>query len=344
MTGMLLRSAHNTDLAAILTLAEESGIGMTTLPKDIHLLKKRLAWSTQSFQSQRHHPDNDYYLFVLEDTETQRVVGTSAILASIGQKPPFYSYELSTQTRTCPSLGLSNTYTILRLVTAHTGQSELCTLFLDPAYRHKTNGLLLSRSRFLFMADFPERFEPTLVAEMRGVSDEQGHSPFWDAVGHHFIPLPFMEADRLTLATNKQFIRDLMPIDPIYVNLLPKDAQDVIGEAHPSTQAALNILRHEGFVMTKHIDIFDAGPTITAVRNTVKSIRHSRYLKITSIHDMINDTLFIISNASLNFRATVSELSIKEATCSISKKTAHVLQLTVGDYVRCIEFGISFDY
>ena len=342
MTGMLLRSARNTDLAAILTLAEESGVGMTTLPKDIFLLKTRLAWSMQSFQSKRKHPDNDYYLFVLEDTATQRVVGTSAILASIGQEPPFYSYELSTQTHTCPSLGLSNNHTILRLVTAHTGQSELCTLFLDPAYRHKTNGLLLSLSRFLFMADFPERFEPTLVAEMRGVSDEHGRSPFWDAVGHHFIPLPFIEADRLTLASDKQFIRDLIPIDPIYVNLLPKDAQDVIGKAHPSTQAALNILLREGFIMTKHIDIFDAGPTITAVRNALRSIAHSRYLKISSISDIIDDTPFIISNASLDFRATVSELSIKEATCSISKKTAHVLQLTVGDYVRCLEFGIPF--
>ena len=340
MTGMLLRCARNTDLAAIHTLAEESGVGITTLPKDIELLKKRLAWSMQSFQSKRERPDNDYYLFVLEDTETQQVVGTSAILASIGQEPPFYSYELSTQTHTCPSLGLYNTYHSLRLVTAHKGQSELCTLFLDPAYRHKTNGLLLSRSRFLFMADFPERFETTLVAEMRGVSDEQGRSPFWDAVGHHFIPLPFIEADRLTLASNKQFIRDLIPTDPIHVNLLPKDAQDVIGKAHPSTQAALNILRHEGFVMTKHIDIFDAGPTITAVRNTVRSIARSRYLKISSISDFIDDTPFILANASLDFRATISDLSITKTTCSISKETAHLLQLTVGDYLRCIEFVV----
>jgi arginine N-succinyltransferase len=340
MTGMLLRGARNTDLAAILTLAEESGAGMTTLPKDILLLKTRLEWSTQSFQSKHEHTDNNYYLFVLEDTATQRVVGTSAILASIGQEPPFYSYELSTQTHTCPSLGLSNTYNTLRLVTAHKGQSELCTLFLDPAYRHKNNGLLLSLSRFLFMADFPERFEPTLVAEMRGVSDEHGRSPFWDAVGHNFIPLPFIEADRLTLASNKQFIRDLMPTDPIYVNLLPKDAQEVIGKAHPSTQAALNILEHEGFVMTKHIDIFDAGPTITAVRNAVRSIAHSRYLKISRISDIIDDTPFIIANASLDFRATISGLSINETTCSVSKETAHLLQLTVDDYVRCIELVV----
>ena len=334
MTTMLFRSARNTDLQAIHDLAEESGVGMTTLPKDLALLKKRLAWSTDSFYSERHQPNKDYYLFVLEDAANHRVVGTSAIQASIGNTPPFYSYKLSKRTHTCPSLGLSNTYNVLRLVTDNQEQSELCTLFLDPDYRHGTNGVLLSRSRFLFMADFPERFETTLIAEMRGISDETGRSPFWDAVGYHFCHMPFAEADRLTLATDKQFIHDLMPKTPIYVNLLPKSAQDVICKAHPSTQAALNMLLREGFHYTNYIDIFDAGPTITAERNKVRTITQSQILAIKNIVDNIDSKPFILSNTALDFRATISSIVINDNTCSINKEAAALLQVKCGDRIR----------
>ena len=42
------------------------------------------------------------------------------------------------------------------------------------------NGRLLSKHRFLFMAEHPELFDSTVFAEMRGVSDGNGHSPFYE--------------------------------------------------------------------------------------------------------------------------------------------------------------------
>ena len=62
---------------------------------------------------------------------------------------------------------------LLNLSYDHTGHSELCTLFLDPAYQRNRNGLLLSKARFLFIAAFREWFSPHLFAELRGCSDEQ---------------------------------------------------------------------------------------------------------------------------------------------------------------------------
>ena len=52
-----------------------------------------------------------------------------------------------------------------------TGTAELCSLFLHPDWRRDGNGSLLSKSRFLFLAEFPEYFSPRVIAEMRGVSD-----------------------------------------------------------------------------------------------------------------------------------------------------------------------------
>ncbi len=208
---MLFRAARNSDLKAIHHLAEQSGIGMTTLPKNKELLRKRLSWSSNSYKKEITTPDNEYYFFVLEDTNTKAIVGTSAIETKIGQETPFYSYKRVKRTRICYSLNLRNDYELLILVNDNQGCSEICTLFLSPEYRKNNNGLLLSKARFLFMAQHPQRFNYQVIAEIRGVSDQEGVSPFWESLASHFIPLPFSEADRLTLATDKQFIADLMP-------------------------------------------------------------------------------------------------------------------------------------
>ena len=243
---MLFRRARESDLEAIHLLAVQSGvIGITTLPKDIELLKKRLEWSTSSFNKTVNIPSNEYYFFVLEEHTSGKVVGTSAIEAATGHYAPFYSYKVSKRTRICHELNIRNDYELLSLVNDNQGQSEICTLFLDKAYRINNNGSLLSRARFLFIAHYPIRFTSTIIAEMRGMSDDMGQSPFWDHVGSHFFPMSFAEADRLTLSTNKQFIADLMPRNPLYVKLLAPEAQTVIGKPHASTLPAMKILLQE---------------------------------------------------------------------------------------------------
>lgn len=336
MTNMLFRRACDTDLDAIHHMAEHAGVGMTTLPKDIALLKKRLTWSSNSFRKPVSIPENEYYLFVLEDTSTQQIVGTSAVEASIGYDTPFYSYKLAKRTRMCHSLNIRSEYEVLSLVNDHQGHSEMCTLFLSPDYRKNGNGLLLSRSRFLFMAQFPDRFKPVVVAEMRGISDEEGHSPFWDEVGQHFFQMSFEEADRLTLSTNKQFIADLMPRNPIYVKLLSPKAQAVIGKPHPSTEAALNMLLKEGFRYTHYVDIFDAGPTIEAPRDAIRTITTSKIMKVSNIIDEVSSSRYLLATTELDFRATMGNALINKEleSCIISKQTAELLQVKCGDMIR----------
>lgn len=116
------------------------------------------------------------------------------------------------------------------------------TLFLDEPFRKQANGLILSRARLLFMANHPERFSASVIAEIRGVSDESGHSRFWDSLSQHFFNMTFQEADHLS-AINHQLIAELMPTYPIYVVLLPASAQQVIGKPHPATAKALHILQ-----------------------------------------------------------------------------------------------------
>ena len=109
----------------------------------------------------------------------------------------------------------------LFLANDHTGHTELCSLFLDQAYRHGKNGALLAKSRLLFIAEFAERFAPKVIAELRGRLDADGTSPFWEGLGRHFFAMEYSTADYLTGIGQKSFIAELMPKHPVYVNLLP---------------------------------------------------------------------------------------------------------------------------
>lgn len=333
---MLFRSAREADIDAIYDLAVQSGVGMTTLPKDKDLLTKRLKWSCDSYKKKVTTPANEYYLFVLEDQSTNKVAGTSAIEARTGYDSPFYSYKVSKRTRVCHSLNIRSDYEVLSLVNDNQGRTELCTLFLSPEYRKNNNGLLLSKSRFLFMADNPERFAPTVIAEMRGISDEKGRSPFWENIGSNFFHMPFAEADRLTIATNKQFIADLMPRNPIYIKLLSDEAQAVIGKPHKSTVPAMSILLKEGFRFNNYVDIFDAGPTIEAPVSEIKTISSSKMVVIKSLSDEVSSNQYLLANTQMDFRATINNavFNLQDNSCIISKQTANLLEVKCGDSLR----------
>lgn len=333
---MLLRQAKITDLEAFYQMACDVGYGMTSLPKDKNFLKKRLEWSEQSFKKNASAPDSEYYLFMLEDTETGKIAGCSAIESSIGHDLPFYSYKVSNRTRISHELNIRSDYGVLTLVNDHQGKTEICTLYLSPEYRVNGNGLLLSKSRFLFLAQYPHRFSSQIIAEMRGVSDAEGHSPFWENVGQHFFKMPFTVADELTMSTNKQYIADLMPRHPIYIQLLSEKAQEVIGKPHPSTVPAMKILMDEGFEYTNYVDIFDAGPTIETSLKHIKTAASSQLIKVSTLSDEVSGPTYIIASPGNEFRATLGQVLVntEQQSCVISKEIAKHLQIKPGDSLR----------
>lgn len=155
---------------------------------------------------------------MLEDTRVGRVVGVSALEVAVGLTEPWYNFRVGTLVHASKTLNVYKAVPTLFLSNDHTGYSELCTLFLDPDYRHSLNGKLLSKVRFLFIAAFREHFSGKVVAEMRGYSDEQGNSPFWEGLGSRFFSIDFAQADYLSGTGQKAFIAELMPKHPLYVD------------------------------------------------------------------------------------------------------------------------------
>ncbi|WNC71825.1 arginine N-succinyltransferase [Thalassotalea psychrophila] len=333
---IIIRPIRNSDYDVLHQIAVESGHGFTSLPVNEELLLSRINRATKSFHTAIENCGDEGYLFVMEDTATGEVVGTTAIETAVGLHDAFYHYHVGKVVHSSRELNIHNTVETLTLNNDYTGTSELCTLYLRDNYRVNNNGRFLSKCRMLFMAEHTKRFNNTIIAEMRGVSDENGNSPFWQWLEEHFFSLDFPTADYLTGIGKKEFIAELMPKYPIYVSLLSKEAQKVIGQVHQYTVPALRLLENEGFVNRGYVDIFDAGPTVEAELKTIKTVRNSMRLKV-QVGEVQGTTKAMICNTKVkNFRAVQMPIEINQDdnTAIIDQKTAEALQITDGDFVR----------
>ena len=331
----IIRPIQQKDFAALYAIAEESGIGFTSLPVNDNLLAKKIARSETSFNKEVSTPANESYLFVMEETASQTVVGTCGIESSVGVEDAFYHYHLGKVVHASRELNIHNTVEILTVCNDYSGVSEICTLFLREQARLPNMGRFLSKVRFLFMAEHQTRFTEQVIAEMRGVSDENGRSPFWEWLETHFFSMDFPTADYLTGIGNKVFIAELMPKYPIYVNLLSAAAQAAIGQVHEKTKPALALLEKEGFKCRGYVDIFDAGPTIEADVESLKTVRDS--IRKPALVATINPQapLHIIINTQVSdFRGVLQPVEVTDDHILISRETAAALKVNNGEYIR----------
>lgn len=331
----IIRPIRTSDFKALYEIAEESGVGFTSLPVNDNLLAKKITRSEASFTKEVSSPKNESYLFVMQDSTTEAVVGTCGIEACVGIEDAFYHYHLGKVVHASRELNIHNTVEILTVCNDYSGISEICTLFLREPARQPNMGRFLSKVRFLFMAEHQHRFTERVIAEMRGVSDENGRSPFWEWLEKHFFSMDFPTVDYLTGIGNKVFIAELMPKYPIYVNLLSQAAQAAIGKVHDKTKPALALLEEEGFKCRGYVDIFDAGPTIEAEVDTLKTVRES--IRKPALIATINPQapLHIIINTQVaDFRAVLQPVEITDHHILISRETAKALHVHNSDMIR----------
>ncbi len=338
---IIIRPINHSDYESLYQIAIDSGIGFTSLPVNQEILRAKIAHSEESFIESVSQPGDQGYLFVMEDTETGEIVGTSGIEAAVGLNSPFYHYHLGKVVHSSIELKVHNTVETLTLCNDNTGFSEICTLFLKEKARVKGNGRFLSRFRFLFIAEHKSRFSERIIAEMRGVSDEKGRSPFWAWLEENFFSIDFPTADYLTGTGNKVFIAELMPKHPIYVSLLSKEAQQVINKVHKNTVPALRLLESEGFSRSNYVDIFDGGPTISAETQHIRSVQQSQRfrVKITESKDLAEANKYIICNSKLSqFRAIQDRAMVnqQEERIFLTEEQASYLLVEDGDFVRLV--------
>jgi arginine N-succinyltransferase len=340
---LFVRPIAGDDLPAVFALTERTGAGLTTLPADRDRLAARIERSLASFERKAARAD-ECYVFVLVDADDSRVAGICAIEAAVGLTEPWYNYHVGTSVHASRALGVYTAAPTLFLANDHTGSSELSSLFLDQSYRRGSNGALLSKCRFLFIAEFRLRFAPKVIAEMRGRLDADGRSPFWEGLGRHFFAMEYSAADYLTGIGQKSFIAELMPRHPVYANLLPESARAAMGEVHRDTEPARRLLEQEGFRYEGYVDIFDAGPTLECFRDDIGAVRASALHRVAlgeadPVPDMPAESVhWLVSNRSFaGFRAVVASAPPRVGErFPLLPYAAKILGVAEGDEVRAV--------
>jgi arginine N-succinyltransferase len=344
---LVVRAINASDLDALYSLASQVGSGMTTLKPDMKMLGDRLAIACASFAETIPVEERDY-MFVMEDTANGRLAGVCAIKGAVGLQEPFYNYRIGTLVHSSRELDVFTRMETLYLSNDLTGSTELCSLFLHPDYRSGNNGKLLSKSRFLFIAQFPHLFTEKLIAEMRGYQAPDGSSPFYEGLGRHFFKMDFDHVDDLTSLGKKSFIAELMPRQPLYVAYLPTEAQEVIGKVHLSTAPARRLLEQEGMHFEGYVDIFDAGPVLQARVSELRALRDSEPAVIGEpaadagpcAPNPAAEPTLVSNTVMADFRMILSAVSPVNGKLALSEQEQTLLRCHQGDPVLTLALNL----
>ncbi|HEF4762711.1 TPA: arginine N-succinyltransferase [Pseudomonas putida] len=335
---LVLRPVQLTDLPQLQRLARESMVGVTSLPDDSERLRDKILDSCTSFEQNVQSPGPENYLFVLEDMATQRLEGCSEILATAGFSEPFYSLRNRHFNSASRELNIEHEVPALSVCQDLSNHTLLRGFHIDATLERTAFSQLLSRARLLFIAAHARRFSDAVITEIVGYSSDEGHSPFWDAVGKHFFDLPYVEAERLCGLESRTFLAELMPQYPIYVPMLPQAAQECIGRIHPNGQEAFDILEREGFETNSYVDLFDGGPTLFARTSAIRSIARSHSAVANPGSTIDARGRYLVSNDSLeNYRAIVADLDyIAGQPVTLDASMCAALKVSDGSPIRLI--------
>jgi arginine N-succinyltransferase len=331
--SFIIRAARTNDVQALYEMAKRTGGGFTNLPPDKKSLTVKLERAAAAFARTEESVNDDLFVFVLENIATGDVRGTCQIFAQVGQKWPFYSYRLGTLTQHSVELNKTFRAEMLTLSTDLEGSTEVGGLFLHPGERAGGLGMLIARSRYLFIRNHRARFGERTIAELRGVIDEAGGSPFWDGVAGRFFGMNFQQADEFNAVHGNQFIADLMPKHPVYTAMLPETARAVIGIPHPSGRAAMRMLENEGFAWENYVDIFDGGPTMTARTENIRSIREALDSEIVEIRENEETKVLAAHGTLAGFVTAYAHIAVMDGGVAIDPKGAALLGVSVGDTI-----------
>ncbi len=288
-----IRAATAADAPGLATLARY--LNTVNLPDDPARIAQIASDSEASFSGAIVDVLKREYVFLLEDAATGETLGTSMIVAQLGNRDSPYIYvQVETEERYSSTLDRHFEHTVLNVGFSYNGPTEIGGLVVHPDHRRGQHGRLISYVRFLFLALYRERFRPRVLAELLPPLESDGTSHLWEAVGRHFTGLTYREADRLS-KKNKEFIRGLFPEGDIYASLLSPEAQSVIGKVGADTKGVEKMLRRIGFRYWNRVDPFDGGPHFVADLEEISLVRATERGRVERATSMENPASYLLA-------------------------------------------------
>lgn len=332
---LIIRPVELTDLPALEALASHATPQLTNLPAHRERLEERIARSQASFSDKVDYPGDEHYTFVLVDTIDAaghgEVLGTATIRARAGAREAYYTYRQETLIHASQQLNVRREVQTLALSHEVSEATLLCAMSINPRYTGTSAESLLRRARLMFIAQYPERFSDVLAVAFPGYLDASDESPFWESVGRHFFARSYQDMNHIAGVRSKSFIAEVMPQFPLYLPLLTPSARAAIGREHPAHERALAEMLAEGFVRSRHVDIFDAGPVVKADRERLASVRGAAWhpVRIRPAHALPDAEPALVANQKRDgFRCVVARYALSP-TGQLMLTTEHAEQLGV---------------
>ena len=339
---LLLRDVQKNDLPALSRLAAE--LDTINLPSNDEELEELVDKSVRSFSGRIRNPLEREYLFVLEESSSARIIGTSMIIAQHGtREAPHVFFDVTEREHYSASLDKHMRHRVLSIGYNYDGPTEVGGLVVEPASRGTPDrpGKQLSYVRFLFIAMHRRNFRDRVLAELLPPLMPNGRSHLWETVGAKFTGLTYEEADRLS-RRNKEFIKELFPSTDIYATLFPKRAQEVLGEVGAQTRGVQRMLERVGFRYVERIDPFDGGPHFEARTDDLTLVRRAAFPRVhpEALEVQGEDMLVGVEReAGRNrFRAVRCQARLDEKSIMIPRWVTGSLELEPGMKVSCTPF------
>lgn len=327
-----MRAVRREDTQQLFELARQ--FTLLNLPAEKRVIETKVERSVASFAGELSKAEAEY-LFVVEDTEGEMVVGSSMILAKNGTPTaPNFSFKVMKKERFSRELGIGFIHQILRLRANTDGPTEVGGLVVDRAYRRRPEkiGRMISLSRFLYIGMEPGRFEDELHAEMAPPLTEDGRSDFWEALGRRFTGMPYQEADQIS-GQNNGFIQSLFPEEDIYLALLDSKARLVLGRVGEETQAALHLLNRIGFQYKEEVDPFDGGPHLGCKTQDCTLVKNLKKYKLKKGAGEFDVAGLIGLNRDTGYIGGASSFRIEGTEIALPEKTWASLNLDEGEEI-----------
>jgi arginine N-succinyltransferase len=326
----IIRQAHPDDATTLLKLAKM--VHFINLPADLDIISAKIRRSRQSFAGDDENERDREFMFVLEDTETGNVIGTSAVLSCVSWPGhPHVYFHVRKREHYSEDLQTGAVHVTMQLCTDETGPSEIGGLILGPSYRgHKEKlGAFLSMVRFHYMGLHPDRFSPRIIAEMMGPLTPDSRNTLWEYLGRRFINLSYAEADRFC-QHSKEFMISLLPKSEIYASLLPPEARNLIGKVGKETEPAKRMLEAQGFKYLGHVDPFDGGPYLEANQSDIPLANETRRLTLGAPGTPSGDIALVSAMGASGFRAVRCPIGIEGDRATIAPEFIEALGAKVG--------------
>lgn len=338
--SFIIRAVQTEDILQLVDLAKQ--FSLLNLPGDKKVITEKVERSVQSFAGDL-PKDKTEYIFVVEDTEENMVVGSSLIMAKHGtEEIPHNYFKVFKRNHFSEDLGIGFIHQVLRFQMDYDGPTEIGGLLVDRTYRGRPEklGKQISLCRFVYMGMYPEKFEKRVLCELTPPLTDEGRSEFWEALGRRFTGLPYQEADLIS-QSNKEFISSLFPEQDIYLCLLDSKARLVLGRVGEQTKPAQHLLESIGFEYLDEVDPFDGGPHYGANLEDILPVKYGKWATVTEFKDASYKKQGLCGSGEQDFKCSLISYDLRENEVAISPTVKNSLEIENGQKVYVTPFSFS---